>query len=185
MFKNLEVNSQIIEFLIKILPPAMVGLAIKIAVTMDKEKITIFNVVLSFITGIGFVFLLKYPIQHYAPQDMQPVLYGITAMSGEYIGKIIISIFRVDIRIKIIIEYIEELITNLLGMGRVFKNLISTVIGGGLLFAGIKMEFSDWIRVFFVMIGIIMIFSKDTLFSRLGTMLDSATSFLGGKKSQE
>lgn len=182
MYKNID--EQVIEFLIKILPPAMVGLAIKIAVTMEREKLTFFNVVLSFITGIGFVFLLKYPIQTYSPQDFHPALFGITAMCGEYIGKLLISMFKVDIRLKIIIEHIEDFLTNLLGMGRIFKNLVSTLIGGALIFAGIKMEFSDWIRVFFVMVGIVMIFSKDTLLSRLGKILDSATSFLISKKQE-
>lgn len=137
---------------------------------------------LSFITGIGFVFLLKTPIQSYAPSDIQPILYGITAMSGEYIGKVIISMFRVDLRIKIIIEYLENIIANLLGMDRIFKNLVSTLIGGVLIFAGIRLEYSDLIRAFFVIIGIIMIFSKDILFSRLGKILDSAMQFFGWKK---
>lgn len=67
-------------------------------------------------------------------------------------------------------------------MERIFKNIISTVIGIVLIFSGINMEFSDWIRVFLILIGIVMIFSKDTLISKIGKIIDSVISFFNKKE---
>lgn len=174
-------GEQFFSFFIKVLIPALVGIALRIAMTMEKEKITFFKVVLSFISGISFVYLLQYPVKSLVHESWQPLVISLIAMSGESIGRFLITKFNLDTILKSCINYIVELIGNLLGMGRVFKNLLSTLIGSGLIYAGVYFEFSDIIRAFLILTGIILVFSKDTLFSRFGNIIDSLTGFFTKK----
>lgn len=174
-------TEQFCNFFFKFLIPAMVGIALRVAMIMEKEKITFFKVVLSFVSGISFVYLLQYPVKNLVSDYWQPLVISLIAMSGEYIGRLLITRFNIDFIIKSAINYFVEFISNLLGMGRVFKNLLSTIIGIGLIYAGVYFEFSDLIRAFMVLVGIILVFSKDTLFSRLGSIIDSATGFFTKK----
>lgn len=183
--KGLFDNEQFFEFLIKILFPALVGLTIKIGVTMYKEKMTICRVILSIITGVLFVYLLLNPIQNNIGTDYQPLAYAIVAMSGESLGKLLINKFDIDLMVSKVIDKVTTFLSDVTGMKVIFKNLASTAIGIILMYAGIKMEFSDWIRVFLILLGLILLFSKDTLFIRLGNILDTALNYFGKKKDSE
>lgn len=150
--------------------------------TVQKEKITPLKVALSFIVGVGFVLLLKDVVTKYIDSSFQPAIFGLIAMSGEYIGRFLIGLFSLDIRIKVIIDFIFEKIAKILGMGKLFSNLLSITIGTGLIYFGVSLEFSEWMRIFLIMIGIIMVFSRDTLISRTGKIIDGALNFFTKKK---
>jgi len=165
------------SFFVKILLPAITGIAIRIGVTMEKEKITLFRVILSLITGVGFVYLLQGPIVATIMIEYQPLAYGLLAMSGEYIGKFMINRFNLDKIISTIVNKFLVYATNLTGMKIIFHNFLSTILGMGMIYASIMMEFEIWFRIFLILLGIILVFSKDTLFSRLGKLIDNVFNY--------
>lgn len=179
-----NVVEQLIESIWKIIIPALLGITVKLAIVVAEEKLTFLRVTISIIVGLSFVLLLQHPIKSLIDETYQPLTYGLIAMCGETFGRILTKIYNIDNIISVIYKNLVEYLSNLTGMGVIFKNILSTIIGLGLLFVGIKFEFSDWIRVFMVLLGVILIFSKDTLFSRFGKLLDTVFSHFN-KKSGE
>lgn len=88
----LEINA----FFVKIILPAMVGISIKLAVQVKREKMTFFRVVLSFITGIGCVYFAYPFVETIENKRIIPALLGIVAMSGEKITEFIIYKWNID-----------------------------------------------------------------------------------------
>lgn len=180
--KSINYLSQTIDTIVKFIIPGIIGTSITLAIAMKKEKITLFRVILSFIIGVGFVFLLKDIVLEYVNETFQPAMFGIIGMSGEYIGRFLISIFSLDIRIKVIIDYIVEAMAKILGMGKLFSNILSVIIGIGLIYFGVILEFSEWMRIFLIITGISMVFSRDTLISRIDKIIDGAIGFFSKKQ---
>ena len=73
-------------FVIKLLLPALMGLSIKLAILSRKENITIKQVIISFVCGIGSAYLFSPWIIDELADHWQPLAIAIVTISGEKIG---------------------------------------------------------------------------------------------------
>lgn len=162
-----------LDTIFKIILPALAGIMIKLIIMVEKEKLTFIKVLISVLIGLGFVLLLQYPIKHTINEHYQPLIYGLVAMSGETLGRFITNIYHIDYFLMILWKNIINFLSNITGMGIIFKNILSTILGISLIYYGITGKFSDWIIIFLIILGVILLFSKDTLFSRLGKLIDT------------
>jgi hypothetical protein len=71
---------------IKILLPALMGLSVKLAILSRKENVTIKQIVISFICGIGSAYLFAPWIMDEVAEHWQPLAIAIITISGEKIG---------------------------------------------------------------------------------------------------
>src|SRR6478736_4283111 len=71
---------------VKILLPALMGLSVKLAILSRKENITIKQVIISFICGIGSAYLFAPLIMDDVTEHWQPLAIAIVTISGEKIG---------------------------------------------------------------------------------------------------
>lgn len=107
-------NTDLYQFLTKVLIPAFVGISLKLAVQMKRTKLSFLNVSLSFITGICVAWLLSNPVKLYVPQDYQAVSIAIIAISGEKIGDFLVYKFRIDDFLGAIVEAVKEVLIRMI-----------------------------------------------------------------------
>ena len=108
MQKDPNIIDEVYQFMFKIMIPAVVGIAAKVAIQMKNEKISIGRVIISFIAGIACAYF-SYPlIEHYTSTRYLPALVGLSAISGEKITEYAVYKFRIDIFIGVLIDAILE-----------------------------------------------------------------------------
>ena len=96
-------------FIFKIIIPALVAVSVKIAVMGKQGKITFFQVISSFVTGIGSAYLAGPIVQTYTSPNSMPLVIAAIAISGEKIGYYFIYKFKVeDFIIGIIDKYTKK-----------------------------------------------------------------------------
>lgn len=74
------------NWIVKILLPALVAISMKLAVEFKRGTVTWFNVVASFITGIGSAYLCSGLVIDAVPHNYVPIAIAIITISGEKIG---------------------------------------------------------------------------------------------------
>ncbi|APZ82899.1 hypothetical protein [Flavobacterium phage FL-1] len=110
------INSEFYQFFIKILFPAFLAVGLKIAIEMKKTKtkVSILNIFLSIIIGVGGAVLTSGAIQAYFSKDVGvPIVIGLVAILSEKIGEFIIYKLNVDIFLTAATEAFFDFILNL------------------------------------------------------------------------
>lgn len=79
---------------IKILLPALMGLSVKLAILSRKENITVKQVIISFVCGIGSAYLFAPLIMDDIKEHWQPLAIAIVTISGEKIGSY--ALFKIN-----------------------------------------------------------------------------------------
>lgn len=74
------------NWLVKIMLPALVAVSMKLAVEFKRGTVTWFNVIASFITGIGSAYLCSGLVISTVDQPFVPIAIAIITISGEKIG---------------------------------------------------------------------------------------------------
>ena len=95
--KDPSLFDELQTFFFKIFIPAFVGVSIKVAMQIKKERFNFSRVVLSFITGVGCAYYLYPFIDHEVTDKYMPLIVGIVAISGERIAEYLIYKFDVDL----------------------------------------------------------------------------------------
>lgn len=95
-------------WLVKILLPSLVAISIKLAVEA-REGISWFNVITSFITGVGSAYLFSQPVIVHFAEQYQPIAIGIIAISGEKIGLWLVYKLNVE---SLFLGFLEKIKTN-------------------------------------------------------------------------
>jgi uncharacterized membrane protein YqaE (UPF0057 family) len=103
-------NSDFYQFIIKIILPAFLGISLKVAVQMKRTKLSILNVILSFVTGISAAWMFSGLVHKSVPEDYQSICIAIIAISGEKIGDFLVYKFRVDDFLSSIVDAIRQII---------------------------------------------------------------------------
>jgi hypothetical protein len=107
MLENL--NEEARAFIFKIIIPALVAVSVKLAVMGKQGKITFFQVISSFVTGIGSAYLAGPIVMQYTTPNSMPLVIAAIAISGEKIGHYFIYKFKVEEVFKGILErYIKK-----------------------------------------------------------------------------
>jgi len=100
-----SLSQEVKTWVLKPLIWAMVAISIKLAVQSRKNKITFGIAISSFITGIGSAYLFSDYVSGAFSHEMQPLIIGVIAISGEKIGEYVLYKISfnslVDLLIKI------------------------------------------------------------------------------------
>jgi hypothetical protein len=94
-------------WLVKILLPSLVAISIKLAV-QAKKGISWFNVITSFITGVGSAYLFSGLVVSSVADQYLPIAIGIIAISGEKIGLWLVYKLNVESLIVGIVEKLKK-----------------------------------------------------------------------------
>jgi len=95
---------QSVSFFFKILLPPLVGISIKVAIKMEKEKMTVLRIVLAYIVGVGVAWLCSPVIIDVATPTYAPMLLATVAITGDKIAEYFIYKFNVDGFLTVLIE---------------------------------------------------------------------------------
>jgi hypothetical protein len=99
-----EGGSDLKSLIFKIFMPAMVALSIKLAIQNGKKKVTIFQVISSFITGIGSAYLFSELVMSEVTPEYIPLVIAVITISGEKIGHYLVYKLDVENVIKMLVE---------------------------------------------------------------------------------
>lgn len=90
----------------KIFLPALVGVAIKVAVMMQREKLSALRVILSFVIGCGCAWLASGIVKNVVSTEWFPVVIAVVAISGDKVAEFIIYKWNVDALILNFLEWV-------------------------------------------------------------------------------
>lgn len=90
------IPEQWINFFMKIILVACVAVSVKIAIQMKKEKVSLINILLSFIIGVGFAMLFGNLVLEKCSASWVPVVIAIITLVGEKVGNWVIYKLKVD-----------------------------------------------------------------------------------------
>lgn len=100
LFEN--VSSEVKTWFLKIILPALVGVAIKVAVQSKQEKVTLISIFWSFVSGVGSAYIFGDYVMTTFSHQWQPLVIAVVAISGEKIGNYLIY----DLSIKDLLKFI-------------------------------------------------------------------------------
>lgn len=90
---------------VKILLPALMGLSVKLAILSRKENLTIRQILISFVCGIGSAYLLSPLVMDEVSEHWLPLCIAVITMSGEKIGSY--ALYRLNVE-KLIEFFIKK-----------------------------------------------------------------------------
>lgn len=91
-------------FFLKILMPALVAISIKIAIQSKNRSVTVLQIVISFVTGIGSAYLFSGLIMENFSDAWIPIHISIVAISGEKIGQYLVYKFNIEGVLQLLID---------------------------------------------------------------------------------
>lgn len=97
--KQTLLNNEALAFLSKIIFPAFIGVGIKIAIEMrkNKTKTSLFNVALSMFVGVGGAYLSNDIVQEIFSYQYVSIVVAIIAILTDKIAEFLIYKFNVDV----------------------------------------------------------------------------------------
>ncbi|AIX11870.1 hypothetical protein [Flavobacterium phage FCOV-F14] len=110
----MNLKDEFINIVIKVILPATIGISIKLAVQAQKQKITAFRIILSFITGIGASYIAYPIIINNSGRDYVPLFISVIAISSEKIAEYLIYKFNIDYFLGSLIEACRKMIIDLI-----------------------------------------------------------------------
>lgn len=105
-----KVDAEMKTFLIKIILPAAVAVSMGIAIRSRKEKVSAFNIIASFIIGIGGAYLTGDIVLSAFAHEYVPLVIGIIALVGEKFAYFFLFTLKVDRLAVSFLEWILGLI---------------------------------------------------------------------------
>lgn len=103
-----KINDEVQTWVHKIIIPALVAVSIKLAIQAGQKKLTIFQVVASFITGVGSAYLCGSYVMAHISNDWLPIVISVIAISGEKIGYYVIYKLNVEGLLDILIKIFKK-----------------------------------------------------------------------------
>lgn len=91
-------------FFFKILLPPIVGISIKIAIKMEKERLTIKRIIIAFIVGVGVTWLCSPVVVDAVSEKYSAMILGVIAISSDKIAEYFMYKFNVDGMISTLIS---------------------------------------------------------------------------------
>ncbi len=88
--------SEMKAFCLKILLPALVAVSIKIAIQSKNKPVSVLQIIVSFVTGVGSAYLFSGIILENFSDSWATIYIAVTAISGEKIGQWLIYKFNVE-----------------------------------------------------------------------------------------
>lgn len=91
-----RIKQEVIEAFFKIFLPAIVAVSVKIAIEMNKRKMTVQRAILSMVWGIGMAWLFSGVIGKLFSNEVQPIIIALIAISSEKVAEYVIYKFNID-----------------------------------------------------------------------------------------
>lgn len=107
-------TDETIIFLSKFLPTALIAVSISTALKMKKERVTIMNVITSFIIGVGVAWIFSAFIYDIKNEKFHTPLIAIIAISGEKIAEYFIYKWDVEGFMKQAVNACQDFFLNLI-----------------------------------------------------------------------
>lgn len=114
MLKEPTTIERILELFFKVLLPAAAGVSVKIAIKMQKEKMTVLGVVLSYVAGILLAWIVSPVITNAVSKDYVPMMIAVVAISGDKIAEYLIYKFNIDLFITVLLDHGRTFLIGLL-----------------------------------------------------------------------
>lgn len=92
------------SFLLKIIMPSLVALSMKIAIMNKNQRMTIFQIIVTFVAGIGSAYLSGAFVMETFSNSYIPLVVAIITISGEKVGHWLIYKFNVEAVLKDIVK---------------------------------------------------------------------------------
>lgn len=97
-----------LNFFVKIILVALIAMSVKIAILVKKGKISILNILLSFIIGVGFAAITGTLVLESFKPHWVPIVIGAITLIGEKVGNWIIYKLNVDAMMQDFVEYLTR-----------------------------------------------------------------------------
>jgi len=109
------VNNEFYIFLTKIIFPAFLAVGVKIAIEMkkNKTKVSLFNVALSMIIGVGGAYLSSGMVIKNFNTENIPIIIALIAITSEKIGEFLIYKLNLDLFLTAVFDGFCEYISNI------------------------------------------------------------------------
>jgi len=95
------------NFLLKIIIPALVAVSIKLAIMSQRTKISTFNIIGSFVIGVGVAYLSGGIILETVAANYVPLVIGVLTLVGEKFAYWLLFTLKVD---KMAVSFLEYVI---------------------------------------------------------------------------
>lgn len=92
----------------KILIPAMIGISIKLAVMSKGKTLSLSNAVISFVTGVGFAYLLSDWVLSSVSDKYAQIVIASIAISGDRIGYWAVHKFNIESILEGLVEKFKK-----------------------------------------------------------------------------
>ena len=106
-------SDEFIILLAKFLPTALLAVSISTALKMKKEKVTIMNVLTSFVVGVGVAWFFSSFIYGIENDQWHSPLIAVVAISGEKIAEYLIYKWDVDKFMNQLTTALQDLVINI------------------------------------------------------------------------
>jgi len=108
MFEKIDAETK--TFFFKIIIPALVAVSIKLAIASQTTKMSAFNVIGSFVIGVGIAYLCGDLVLSTVDHNYVPLVIGIMTLVGEKLSYFILYKLKVDELAVSFFEYVISII---------------------------------------------------------------------------
>jgi len=102
-----KLDEEFKNFLLKIIIPALVAVSIKLAIMSQRTKISTFNIIGSFVIGVGVAYLSGGIILETVASNYVPLVIGILTLVGEKFAYWLLFTLKID---KMAVSFLEYII---------------------------------------------------------------------------
>ena len=103
-----QIPEEVWNFVVKILPFALAGLAVSIGVQIKNKTASLLNVCLSIIIGISCAWITGAFINNHFSDSTAPIIIAVVTIAGEKVGYWLVYKFNFELIGQAIIEYIAK-----------------------------------------------------------------------------
>lgn len=89
-----KLPEEVKALVLKTIIPGLIAVSIKLAIQAKQAKVTWVQIIVSFITGIGFAYLFADYVNETFSHPWQPMVTAMVAISGEKIGYWLVYKFK-------------------------------------------------------------------------------------------
>lgn len=105
---------EFIPFFFKVILPSIMGVSIQVATRIKREKMSYFNIFLSYVVGISLCCLCYPVVEDSVGQRWVAFIVGIIAITGNNIAEFVIYKLNIDLFLASLFEAFRQSLLNML-----------------------------------------------------------------------
>jgi len=103
-----QIPEELWNFIVKILPFALAGLAVSIGVQIKNKTASLINVCLSIIIGISCAWITGAFINKHFSDSTAPIIIAVVTIAGEKVGYWLVYKFNFEEIGQALVEYVKD-----------------------------------------------------------------------------